>query len=328
MSEVLAERSPGTSGAGAAPGAAQAPELAILVDGLVKTYGGRRVVDGLSFTVTCGEILALLGPNGAGKTTTVEVLEGYRSADGGRVRVLGLDPQREADQLRARIGVMLQEGGLYRAIGVREALRLFASYYAHPADPDHLLRLVELEDAAQRRYRQLSGGQKRRLALALALVGRPELVFLDEPTIGMDPQARRATWGIIRGLRERGVTVLLTTHYLEEAEQLADRVAIVDRGHLVALDTPEGLTRGDATVVRLRAQPGLQPARLAALPAALAVHEERPGWHVFETRAASDLLVELATLLRDSGVIPAEIRIGRESLEEVFLRLTEREPEP
>jgi ABC-2 type transport system ATP-binding protein len=296
-----------------------------VVDVLAKTYGTRRAVDGVSFRVARGETFALLGPNGAGKTTTLEILEGYRAPDGGAVRVLGLDPQRQGAALRPRIGVMLQETGLYRSITPREALHLFASYYAAPADPDGLLALVGLEDAAKTRYRRLSGGQRQRLALALALVGRPELLFLDEPSAGMDPQARAATWDLIRQLKATGATVLLTTHYLEEAARLADRVAIVDHGQLIALGTPAELTRGDATQVRLRATPGLDVAALATLPSVLDARETQPGVYALQTQKAEDLLVEVVAWLRERDVLPSEIRVGEESLEDVFLRLTGRE---
>jgi ABC-2 type transport system ATP-binding protein len=302
-----------------------APAAAVTVDGLVKTYGSRRAVDNVSFHVARGETFALLGPNGAGKTTTLEILEGYRAPDAGEVRVLGLDPQRQGAALRPRIGVMLQETGLYRSITPREALHLFASYYAAPADPDALLALVGLEDAAGTRYRRLSGGQKQRLALALALVGRPELLFLDEPSAGMDPQARAATWDLIRQLKAAGATVLLTTHYLEEAARLADRVAIVDHGQLIALGTPAELTRGDATQVRLRATPGLDVRTLAALPSVMDARETQPGVYSLQTQRASDLLVEVAAWLRERAVLPSEVRVGEESLEDVFLRLTGRE---
>lgn len=299
---------------------------AVAVSGLVKSYGSRRAVDGITFEVARGESFALLGPNGAGKTTTLEILEGYKAADGGEVRVLGLDPRREGSALKPRIGVMLQETGLYRAITPAEALALFARYYADPVQPDALLDLVGLGDAARTRYRRLSGGQKQRLALALALIGRPELLFLDEPTAGMDPQARAATWDLIRQLKGAGVTVLLTTHYLDEAERLADRVAIIDHGQVVALDTPAALTRGDATRVHLRAAPGLDVRALAALPSALDAVETAPGAYLLQTHAAADLLVELATWLRDAHVLASEVRVGQESLEDVFLRLTGREP--
>ncbi len=234
------------------------PEPAIVVQGLTKRYDGRPAVDDLSFQVGRGELFALLGPNGAGKTTTVEILEGYRTPDDGRVRVLGLEPAREGAKLKPRMGLMLQDGGVYPAIRPLEALRLFASFYANPADPVELLGMVGLEDAARTRYRQLSGGQKQRLSLALALIGRPELVFLDEPTASMDPQARRATWEIVRRLQAEAVTVLLTTHFMEEAERLADRVAILHRGRLVALDSPAALGgRAAADISRRgRAQPG------------------------------------------------------------------------
>ncbi|HLJ80766.1 MAG TPA: ABC transporter ATP-binding protein, partial [Ktedonobacterales bacterium] len=215
----------------ARPGAvrvgAGAPGDAITVEGLTKRYGEKDAVHEVSFSVARGEIFALLGPNGAGKTTTVEILEGYRAADGGSARVLGLDPLRDGQKLKPRIGVMLQQDGVYPDLRPPEVLGLFAQFFMAPEDPEELLRLVGLTEAAKTRCRQLSGGQKRRLALALALVGRPELVFLDEPTTGMDPQARRATWDIILKLKERGATILLTTHFMDEAERLADRIAIL-----------------------------------------------------------------------------------------------------
>src|SRR5579862_902798 len=244
-------------------------DAAISVARLVKRYGEHLAVNDLSFEVSPGEIFALLGPNGAGKTTTVEILEGYRKADRGAARVLGLDPQRDGATLKPQIGVMLQQDGLYPTMRAREVLDLFASYFNDPADPDALMTLVGLQDAAKTRCRQLSGGQKRRLALAVALVGKPTLVFLDEPTAGMDPQARLATWEIIRDLRREGATVLLTTHLMDEAEKLADRVAIIDHGKLIALDTPTGLTGGEAAgMVRFSAPAGMDCAALAALPSA------------------------------------------------------------
>ncbi|HEY0757484.1 MAG TPA: ABC transporter ATP-binding protein [Ktedonobacteraceae bacterium] len=298
-------------------------EPALVVDRLSKSYGSHRVVDQLSFTVRRGEIFALLGPNGAGKTTTIEVLEGYRSPDSGSVRVLGLDPVRQGYELKPLIGVMLQQDGLYQDLSAREILRLFASYYQRPQSPADLLARVGLTEAARTRYRRLSGGQKRRLALAVTLIGRPELVFLDEPTTGMDPHARLATWEIIRELQRDGVTILLTTHLMDEAERLADRVAILDHGRLIALDTPTGLTgTQNANLVRFVAPPGLDCTQLASLPSARSAEEIRPGSYLLETEAIPQLLVELTTWLRDQQIPLAELRVGHGSLEDLFLRLT------
>ncbi len=272
-----------------------------------------------------GTVFALLGPNGAGKTTTVEILEGYRPADGGEVRVLGLDPAARGTALRSRIGVMLQEGGLYLTITAREALTLFAHFYPSARQPDELLELVGLSDVAGTRYRRLSGGQKQRLALALALLPNPELVFLDEPTAGMDPQARRTTWEIILGLRSAGVTVVLTTHYLEEAERLADQVAIVHAGKLVALGSPAELTQGDSSIVRIRLDQPVEPALLQALPSAVQAQAGNDEEYEIQSDDVPSLLVELTTCLRTLGVGVQEIRAGRSSLEETFLRLTGKE---
>ncbi len=295
---------------------------AIQVVGLVKRYGSRQVVDGLSFEVQRGEIFALLGPNGAGKSTTVEILEGYRTRDAGTVRVLGLDPIAEAHRLKPRIGVMLQGGGLYLTMTPREAVRLFATFYPAPNDPDEMLSLVGLDDAAGTRYRRLSGGQKQRLSLALALIGRPELVFLDEATAGMDPQARRLTWNMIRSLRDTGITVLLTTHYLEEAERLADRVAIIDAGRLIKIGTPSDLAGVETGGVRLRTAVPVDLDILRQLPTAVSVHHNGDGLVEFETSDAPQLLVEITGRLRDEGVQILELRVGSGSLEELFLRLT------
>ncbi len=299
-------------------------EAAIVVENFTKSYGSQRVVDRLSLTVQRGEVFALLGPNGAGKTTTIETLEGYRKPDTGSVRVLGLDPIRDAQALKARIGVMLQQDGLYPGLTAREALRLFASYFQQPQNTDALLERVGLDAAASKtRCRRLSGGQKRRLALAIALVGNPSLVFLDEPTAGMDPQARLATWEIIRDLKRSGKTVLLTTHLMDEAERLADRVAIIDHGRLVALDTPGGLTgTQNATVVRFVAPAGLDTAQLAALPSASKAEEIRPGSYLLETADAPALIAELSAWLRDQKITLTELRVGHGSLEDLFLKLT------
>ncbi len=301
---------------------------AIVVENLVKAYGVTVAVNDVSFTVKRGEIFALLGPNGAGKTTTVETLEGYRVADSGSARVLGLDPHRAAAALKPRIGVMLQQDGLYQTLRAREILALYASFYARPEDPQELLERVGLSNAAGTRFRQLSGGQKRRLALAVAIVGKPQLLFLDEPTTGMDPQARRATWDIIQQQRTHGATILLTTHFMDEAERLADRIAIMDGGKLIALDTPAALTTSQSTTgteVRFRAQAGLDLVALGRLSSVRAVHEESPGVYALETGEPRELLVQLATLLRDAGADLSELRIGRSTLEDVFIRLTGKE---
>ncbi len=321
--QTASSRAPGGGGA-----PAQASGAAISVSGLVKSYGDVVAVNGASFTVQQGEIFALLGPNGAGKTTTIEILEGYRVADKGEARVLGLDPRRDGARLKPLVGVMLQQDGLYQMLRAREILALYASFFADPEDPAQLMERVGLSAAAGTRFRQLSGGQKRRLALAVAIVGKPRLVFLDEPTTGMDPQARRATWDIIQELKARGVTVMLTTHFMDEAERLADRIAIMDGGKIIALDTPAGLTTSQSTTgteVRFRAAPGLDMAALGKLPSVRAAREESPGVYAFDTGAPRDLLVELTGWLREHAVDLTELRVGRSSLEDVFIRLTGKE---
>src|SRR5689334_21575486 len=228
-------------------GAAAGATPAITVASLEKRYANVTAVDGLSFDVAAGEVFGLLGPNGAGKTTTVEILEGYRRPDRGAARVLGLDPWHDGPKLRPQIGVMLQSGGLYPGLKPLELLRLFAAYYDDADDPDRLLDLVGLRDATGTAVRRLSGGQAQRLSLACALIGRPRVLFLDEPTAGMDPHARATTWNLVRELRDRGVTVLLTTHAMDEAETLCDRVAIITGGRLAALGSPAELTRRTST---------------------------------------------------------------------------------
>ena len=287
---------------------------------LVKTYAGRPVVDGLSFSVTRGEVFALLGPNGAGKTTTVEILEGYRNADAGQVRVLGLDPAHDGAALKPRIGLMLQQGGLFPQITPREALKLFAAFYPDPDDPERLLDWLELREAAQTRFRNLSGGQKQRLNLGLALIGRPQVAFLDEPTSAMDPQARRATWAIIRALSGHGTTILLTTHFMDEAEQLANRVAIIDRGRLVALDSPAGLRRGVAREIRFATQP---PVLEVDVSAALGVPVQRDddGSLIMRADPTPERIAELSAWLASQHVLLTELRAGSRSLEQAFLTL-------
>jgi ABC-2 type transport system ATP-binding protein len=298
---------------------------AIEVEGLVKSYGPARAVDGLTLSVERGQILALLGPNGAGKTTTVEILEGYRRADAGRVRVLGLDPWTEAAALKPRIGLMLQQGGVYPAAYPLEMLRLLASFYRRPRDPARLLAKVGLSGSARTRFRRLSGGQKQRLLLALALVGRPEVLFLDEPTAAMDPQARRATWDLILAERAEGATVVLTTHFMEEAERLADRVAIVDQGRLVALDSPRALLEagldGQPTL-SFRTRSGLDRTALAEALGAERVDEPEAGFYRASARPTPAEVERLASYLRQQEALLEQFRLGHRTLEELFLALT------
>jgi ABC-2 type transport system ATP-binding protein len=287
------------------------------------------VVDGLSFSVQRGEVFALLGPNGAGKTTTVEILEGYRQADAGLVRVLDLDPHRDAARLKQRTGLMLQQGGIYPGITALEILHLFQRFYRHPADPQALLARVGLLTAGRTRFRRLSGGQQRRLALAVALIGRPELLFLDEPTAGMDPQARHLTWDVIRGLKEGGATVLLTTHLMDEAERLADRIAIMDQGRLLVVGTPQEIIEqartGPASSLRVTLPHPVDVAGLSALPGFGQVRQVEPGVYVQDAADPATLAATLTAWLRDQGIVLRELRIGGGSLEDVFLQLTGRE---
>jgi ABC-2 type transport system ATP-binding protein len=299
--------------------------LAIEIAGLEKRYGDVRAVDGLSLQVERGEVFGLLGPNGAGKTTTVETLEGYRRPDAGSVRVLGLDPIADGARLRPHMGVMLQERGLYPGIRPLEALELFAAFYDEPDDPQRLLTLVGLGGARATLVRRLSGGEQQRLSLALALIGRPSVVFLDEPTAGMDPHARSTTWDLVREMRAAGTTIVLTTHAMDEAEQLCDRLAIIDQGQLIAYGTPDELTRrvpGDET--SFSARHGLPTEAIAqALAVPLdAVAEPRPGEYVVRADATPRLVADLAVWLRDNDERLGELRTGRRTLEEVFLRLT------
>jgi ABC-2 type transport system ATP-binding protein len=289
-------------------------DAALEVSGLVKRYAGRAVVDQVSFTVRPATVLALLGPNGAGKTTTVEICEGFRRADAGEVRVLGQDPRDRS--LRPRIGVMPQSGGAYPGLRAEEMLRLVASYAAFPLDPDELLTRLALDEVRRTAYRRLSGGQQQRLSLALAVVGRPELVFLDEPTAGLDPQARHATWDLIAALRADGVTVVLTTHLLDEAERLADEVVVVDAGRVVASGTVAELTRSDGEL-RFRASPGLD---LAGLEGA---REDSPGQYVVTGRVDPQRLADVTAWCAARGVLAEDLRTR--SLEDVFLELTGRE---
>ena len=297
------------------------PRTAIAIRGLTKRYGGLAAVEGLDLEVAVGETLALLGPNGAGKTTTVECCMGYRIPDEGTVRVLGHDPRRDRALLAPRTGLMLQEGGVYPHAYPEEMVRLFAAYYRAPRDPEELLQRVGLTGSRRTRFRDLSGGQKQRLSLALALIGNPDVVYLDEPTTGLDVAARRSTWELIAELQADGVTVVLTTHLLDEAEQLADRVAIIDRGRLIAQGTLSELTRAEHPRVSFTARPGLE---LASLSAALAatVTEPSAGQYLVDADNAPELLVRLSRWLADRGERIEDLHTGTSSLEDVFLRLT------
>ena len=299
----------------------------MIVTGLVKRYGGAAAVDGLTLAAERAKITSLLGPNGAGKTTTIEICEGYRRPDEGTVRVLGLDPVRDARALRPRVGVMLQSGGLPQAVPAGEYLRVMASFYAQPLDPAALLGRLGLAGSVRVPCRRLSGGQQQRLSLAAALIGRPELVFLDEPTAGLDPQARHATWELIAELRAAGVSVVLTTHFMEEAERLADGVVIVDHGRLVAEGTPAELTGSDGQL-RFRAEPGLSTdSLLSALPDGTAVKESPAGHYVIEVQGRVDpqLLAAVTGWCADHGVLAKDLSVESRTLEDVFLELTGRE---
>ncbi|MCW2622845.1 MAG: transporter related protein [Frankiales bacterium] len=295
------------------------------VSGLVKRYGPRTAVDGLSLQVRTGTVLALLGPNGAGKTSTIEVCEGFRHADGGTVRVLGLEPRDSA--LRPRVGVMPQTGGTYPGLKAGEVLRLFASYSRYPLPPAELLVRLGLADAEFTTVRRLSGGQAQRLSLALAVIGRPELVFLDEPTAGLDPQARLATWALIESLRRDGVTVVLTTHLMDEAERLADDVVVIDRGRAVAAGSVASLTRSSARgQLRWRSTPGLDlDELLLALPAGSTAKESPAGDYLVEGEVDPQLLAAVTAWCADRGVMAEDLRVERRSLEDVFFELTGRE---
>ena len=302
-----------------APDPASSP--AIEIRGLVKRYGGLIAVDGLDLTIARGQTLALLGPNGAGKTSTIECCEGYRRPDAGTVRVLGLDPHADGGALKPRVGVMLQEGGVYPHAYPHEVLALFARFYAEPLDPDDLLAHVGLDGARRTRYRDLSGGQKQRLALALALVGRPEVVFLDEPTAGLDPAARRATWDHVRHLQAQGTTIVLTTHLLDEAEELADRVAIIDHGRLVAEGTPDELTHGEASTLTFSTE-GLVDVDALAGAVGHEVTLDRPGRYRVHAPGTPALVAAVTAWLADHDVPVGQLNAGKASLEDVFLRLT------
>ncbi|HEY6029256.1 MAG TPA: ABC transporter ATP-binding protein [Gaiellaceae bacterium] len=280
---------------------------AVRVRELRKSYGAHEAVRGIDFEIAAGEVFGLLGPNGAGKTTTVEILEGYRRRSGGEVEVLGEDPEKAGTAFRERVGVVLQSSSLYPNLTAREHLRVFAGYYAKPRDVDEVVALVGLTEKADARVRTLSGGQKRRLDLGLALVGDPDLIFLDEPTTGFDPAARRTAWETVRGLRRLGKTILLTTHYLDEAEQLADRVAVLREGEIVSVGRPSDLTAGEVeTEIRYRRNGEVV---------------------VVRTGEPTRVLHELTAEALAEGRELEHLEVRRPTLEDVYLQLTGGEAE-
>ncbi|GAB7076734.1 ABC transporter ATP-binding protein [Streptomyces sp. JCM 18897] len=298
------------------------PSMPIIeVSGVRKAYGGRTVVDGISFTVEEGEIFGILGPNGAGKTTTVECVEGLRHPDAGTVKVAGLDPVRDRDGVTRVLGAQLQESELQPKITVQEALQLYAACYPDPADWRALAERLGLTEKLSTRFAKLSGGQKQRLFIALALIGNPRVVVLDELTTGLDPRARRETWALIEEVRDSGVTVLLVTHFMEEAQRLCDRIAVIDKGRVAALDTPAGLVSRAAGAVVTTFTPSapLPAADLAALPR-LASHEERDG-HVTLT-GTDETVTALLALLARTGTTAHRLRIVEATLDDAFLDLT------
>jgi ABC-2 type transport system ATP-binding protein len=295
----------------------------IEVTGLTKRYGGQAVVDGISFHVDQGEIFGILGPNGAGKTTAVECMEGLRQRDGGQVRILGLDPRTDGYRLHQRIGVQLQETRLQDKLKVREALELYASFYPHPADWRQLLERWGLTAKAGTSFGKLSGGQKQRLFIALALVGNPEVVFLDELTSGLDPGARRATWDLIGQVRASGVTVVLVSHFMDEVEELCDRVAILERGRIAALDTPAGLVDSVGAQYRVRFRPmaPLDERLVAAIPGVVSVSSR--GTQV-EVTGTGDFASAITAELARRQVLVADLRIEGRSLDNAYVALTGR----
>src|SRR5690606_10358687 len=293
------------------------------VQGLHKRYGDKVAVDDVSFSVEKGEIFGILGPNGAGKTTTVECIEGLRVPDRGKVSVLGMDPRTDRAGVTRKLGAQLQESQLPDKLRVGEAMELFASFYPDPADPEQLLETLGIADKRDTPFRKLSGGQKQRLSIALALVGNPEIAVLDELTTGLDPQARRDTWDLIEDVRDRGVTILLVTHFMEEAERLCDRLALIDRGRVVALDSPSGLVAkvDDEQRIRFRPSEPIAEAELLALPEVHSV--TKSGSHLVVT-GDGNALHAVTSLLARKHIVASELRLEQSTLDDAFLALTGR----
>ncbi|MFS8543111.1 MAG: ABC transporter ATP-binding protein [Limnochordales bacterium] len=305
---------------------------AIVVEGLVKRYGPVAAVDGISFTVARGETFGLLGPNGAGKTTTLEIIEGLRKPDRGRIVIEGIDALAEPERARALMGVQLQEAGLFDLLTVAETVRLFSRFHRRRVDVGALLERLQLTEKANARVRTLSGGQRQRLSIALALVNDPQVVFLDEPPTGLDPQARRNLWDVIRSIRDEGRTVVLTTHYMDEAEALCDRIAIVDQGRLIALDTPSQLIRRHAPGVKIHVTPAAVGdgtleqlvETLAPLPGVTAVTANGQGEAVLYSDAFEETIGALVRMAKEGAIRYHSLRVEAANLEDVFLKLTGR----
>ncbi len=294
---------------------------AIVVEGLRKSYGAHEAVRGVSFSVEEGEVFGLLGPNGAGKTTTIEILEGYRRRDAGTVTVLGVDPAMGGRKLRERVGIVLQEAAVPAMVSVGELVELYRGYYPSPRPAAEIIELVGLTDKTDERVRKLSGGQQRRLDVALGLVGDPELIFLDEPTTGFDPSARRAAWEVVRNMRTLGKTIVLTTHYMDEAQYLADRICVIAAGEVVAEGTPETLRARTEQRTRIRFE---MPAALdaAALPIAMQLKD---GLAVIDTPTPTRTLRDLTTWAVAEGLELPNLEVTRPSLEDVYIELTTHE---
>ena len=304
-------------------------EQAVEISGLVKRYGDRAVVDGLDLVARPGAVTAVLGPNGAGKTTTIECCEGLRRPDAGTVRVLGLDPVDDARELRPRVGVMLQDGGLPTGVPAAQMLEHVARMYADPRPLDELTDRLGLGSFARTTVRRLSGGQRQRLALAAAVVGRPQVAFLDEPSAGMDPQSRHAVWQLVRELRDEGVAVVLTTHLMDEAEDLADHVVVVDHGKVIAQGSVRDLvSSGDDRTLRLDATPGLDVVALTAALTAdgpgVTTTETSPGSYAVVGTVGPTTVAALTRWLAEQDVLATRLTVGRRTLEDVFLDLTGR----